>query len=150
MSVDVCKTCRDCRERKPLEAFPLQKGGRHGRHPLCKLCRAAQERARYARDRDRILERARTNPTTKLSNRWSKLKRQRGVTRDWYLTLVWAQSGRCAICADWFGLQLRVDHDHATGSIRGLLCERCNFGIGNLGDDPAACDGAAVYLERHA
>ena len=45
----------DCGEAKPLDQFPLQNGGRHGRHPLCKSCRAAQERRRYARDKDAIV-----------------------------------------------------------------------------------------------
>ena len=53
------KTCRECRTSKPFAEFPLQPGGRDGRHPLCKPCRATQERRRYERQRDAILERRR-------------------------------------------------------------------------------------------
>lgn len=37
---------------------------------------------------------------------------------------VWHRS-RCAICAD--GPRVFMDHDHGTGLVRGLLCQRCNI-----------------------
>jgi hypothetical protein len=150
VSGPVLKSCRDCREAKPLEAFPLQKGGRHGRHPLCKLCRAAQERRRYARDRDRILELERTDPRKIELRRWSQRRRRSGLGRDDYAVLVWAQSGRCPVCLAWHGTDLRVDHDHTTGRVRGLLCDRCNMAIGHIGDDPIALRAAARFLREHA
>jgi hypothetical protein len=138
------KTCRDCGEAKPLEAFPLQKGGRMGRHPLCKPCRAAQERERYRRDRDAILERARDDPRRKDAARWGQLLRKHGLTKAAYLAMVDAQGATCAICGR--VAPLRVDHDHRNGSIRGLLCDKCNLAIGQLGDEPARLRAAAAYL----
>jgi len=44
---------------------------------------------------------------------------------------------------------LAVDHDHATGSIRGLLCLRCNFAIGAMDDDPGRMLAAARYAETN-
>lgn len=41
------------------------------------------------------------------------------------------------------------DHDHATGKQRGILCSRCNTGIGMLGDDPQRIIDAAAYLLNH-
>jgi hypothetical protein len=140
------KVCRDCRVQKPLDEFPLQKGGRFGRHPLCKPCRSAQERRRYERDRDAILERTRSDPVRRAAKKWWQLKGRHGIAKHDYLTLLWAQSGRCAICFEWFGLGLRVDHDHATGEVRGLLCDACNIAIGHLGDDRDSCLAAAAYL----
>ncbi len=43
---------------------------------------------------------------------------------------------------------LCCDHDHATGLIRGWLCDRCNIAMGLMKDDPARLRGAATYLER--
>ncbi len=142
------KVCRDCQIEKSLDAFPLQKGGRHGRHPLCKVCRAAQERRRYERDKDAILARRRSNAEARRRRmKWRALVRKYGLTRTAYVTLFVAQRGCCAIC----GLRpvrLFVDHCHATALVRGLLCSNCNFAVGELGDDPDRCLAAAAYLER--
>lgn len=62
------------------------------------------------------------------------------------------QSGRCAICQlheDEAGGRLHVDHCHATGSVRGLLCRGCNTGIGKLREDPEIIRAAAAYVEHH-
>ena len=75
------KRCRDCRELKALEEFPLQKGGRFGRHPLCKPCRAAQERRRYERDRERLLAQMRADRARRVRDaRRRALERKYGLT----------------------------------------------------------------------
>lgn len=67
-----------------------------------------------------------------------------------YDALVDAQGNRCRICgeppknSDRYGLV--VDHDHATGVIRGLLCNGCNLGLGLFGDDPEKLKRAIAYL----
>jgi hypothetical protein len=42
-----------------------------------------------------------------------------------------------------------MDHDHTTKSFRGWLCQKCNFGLGNLGDDLNRCMRAAEYLKNN-
>lgn len=69
-----------------------------------------------------------------------------------YEALLRAQNGVCAICGNEEGVagrRLAVDHCHATGKIRGLLCALCNTGIGKLGDSSSALRRAVEYLERH-
>ncbi len=69
-----------------------------------------------------------------------------GVTQDEYLRLLEIQGGGCAIC----GVQqerLCVDHDHVSGRVRGLLCGKCNRGIGLLGDSVSAMHSASEYLK---
>jgi hypothetical protein len=66
------------------------------------------------------------------------------------------QDGLCACCGekqdyktvDGKGQELFVDHCHETGRIRGLLCGRCNTGIGILGDTLDHLKKAVTYLEK--
>jgi hypothetical protein len=64
-----------------------------------------------------------------------------------------AHDGRCEICGNPprpGGRDLNMDHDHATGEFRGMLCGNCNAGIGRFKDDPARLEAAILYLKRHA
>ena len=71
-----------------------------------------------------------------------------GISADDMRLMRGAQADRCAVCsADG---ELVVDHHHATGAVRGLLCRPCNAGIGMLGDNPTRLRNAAAYLEAHA
>jgi hypothetical protein len=57
-----------------------------------------------------------------------------------------SQHGVCAICQT--APAAHVDHNHQSGTVRGLLCFRCNAALGQLGDDPVVVRRAARYLER--
>jgi len=64
------------------------------------------------------------------------------------------QGGVCAICGlpetsknkDGKALRLSIDHCHKTGSIRGLLCSKCNRGLGCFNDETAFIEKAKDYL----
>jgi hypothetical protein len=45
--------------------------------------------------------------------------------------------------------RLNIDHDHATGLVRGLLCHKCNAGIGLLGDGIEGLQAGIDYLRRY-
>lgn len=80
-----------------------------------------------------------------------KRDRQYGLSVGEYDEMMLHQDGVCAVCGQECstGRRLAVDHDHATGAVRGLLCNNCNFGIGQLQDDPDLLRTAADYLEAH-
>lgn len=42
-----------------------------------------------------------------------------------------------------------LDHDHITGQFRGWICDRCNTGIGKLGDSIEGLENALLYLYKH-
>jgi len=80
-------------------------------------------------------------------------ERKYGITDDEYRAWLDAQGGVCAICGNGEtskdGRPLSVDHDHGTGRIRGLLCNRCNPMIGYARDDIAILQAAIEYLKRN-
>ena len=76
-----------------------------------------------------------------------RLKTKYGLTVDEYIQMIEAQGGLCAICSNPEPRgSLCVDHDHATGAIRGLLCHRCNTAVGLFQDSVEYCQAAADYL----
>lgn len=114
-------------------------------------------RANSARYRKNHLEQVRTTNreyaqrTSEERKKTKRLKRY-GITPEQYDAMLAAQGGHCAICpatepggrGEW-----HVDHDHETGEVRGLLCSRCNLGIGLFRDTPGLLESAATYLRRH-
>lgn len=79
-----------------------------------------------------------------------------GCTNDEFEAMLAAQQGRCAICQSpevnrhkGRLRKLSIDHDHATGRIRALLCGGCNTGLGSLQHDPVILEAAIAYLEAH-
>lgn len=61
------------------------------------------------------------------------LRRTYGITEDDFNKMLERQGGACAICGKRQRYQnLAVDHDHVTGLVRGLLCKRCNEGLGRF------------------
>ena len=56
----------------------------------------------------------------------------------------------CEVCGEPSNKTLHIDHDHATGAVRGVLCEGCNHALGNAKDNPALLRSLADYLEARA
>ena len=84
------------------------------------------------------------------------LMKKFGITLEEYNEMLEIQDGACAICGQPETRKdhrtgetraLAVDHDHATGRVRGLLCTDCNTGIGLLQDDIEILLNAVDYLK---
>lgn len=74
-----------------------------------------------------------------------------GITLEEYDKILFNQNGKCKICGKENGKRykrLHIDHNHATGKIRGLLCHSCNVAIGFLHDDPELLQRAIDYLNE--
>lgn len=123
----------------------------------CRTCeREKRRRLRTAErlEHERIaMAVARKDPRHQAVRRAQRLKRY-GMTPEQYDALAESQGGRCALCkkvpeprrmtangAPW--ISLVVDHDHATGKVRGLLCRGCNQGMGLA--DLVGVDAIAAY-----
>ena len=78
-----------------------------------------------------------------------RLRKTYGITLADYGRMLKAQKGGCAICGNKPKKRsLDVDHSHKTGRVRGLLCHRCNRGLGYYYDRPERFRAAARYLAR--
>ena len=125
------KVCNRCRTKKPLDDFHFSQVNRDGHQGHCRDC---EKKSAYDQ----------------------KLKREYGITTAQYEMILKSQGNVCAICgqpktAKQHGKirALSVDHDHATQRVRGLLCNKCNLGIGNFRDNPGLLANAIKYLEKN-
>lgn len=80
----------------------------------------------------------------------ARIKKLYGLTRDAHQALVAKQSSCCAICGSYSEdpFKLHIDHCHESGKVRGLLCSKCNQGIGLLGESEEVLASAARYLRN--
>lgn len=83
-----------------------------------------------------------------------RLQREYGITLEQYDAILASQDGNCALCGkppkpggQRNASRLHVDHDHATGQVRRLLCNNCNRGLAAFFDDPDLMRRAAEYIE---
>lgn len=85
--------------------------------------------------------------------RGGHLKRKYKLTLEDYSKLSENQNHLCAICgSSETGYQIKfmyIDHNHSTGKVRGLLCNKCNFGLGNFKDNISILQSAIKYLEKY-
>lgn len=133
------KTCGFCNETKPDEDFVTLEW-----RPLSQFCKFCRENVRnpwsftHAKTPDHKRKRAAYNKEVNF-----------GLTQEQHDELVAKQEGKCAVCTQPFEsgfAQHAVDHCHTTGRIRGLLCHRCNLGLGHFSDDPDIMQRAVDYL----
>jgi hypothetical protein len=122
------KTCRSCGSNKNARDFSPSYQNADGLHSKCKCCSSRQ------------------------ANNINK-KRRYGLSEEDISRRCLEQSSRCAICCSPFDLgkktgAFHIDHDHATGAVRGLLCPTCNQALGMLGDDKSRIGLAIAYLRR--
>lgn len=82
-------------------------------------------------------------------NRCNNLKKHYNITGKEFDLLLKSQNYCCAICNKHIAKNLSVDHNHITGKIRGLLCQKCNQALGMLEDNVDFFENAIKYLIRN-
>lgn len=147
------KECTDCHSIKLKEEFPLR-----GKHRLntCTICYNEKEnlkaRIRYREDEEYRAKK-------KLNGNKARLKYRYGVTVEEIINTLESQHGKCANKACGVEISLTapkelvkiavVDHDHATGKFRALLCTSCNTLLGRIEKDKQVVGGLFDYLDRY-
>jgi hypothetical protein len=104
--------------------------------------RKARRTARRNIDNARRRERRAADP----DHRDKCRAQSHGLSLQAYRAMRERQKNVCGICKT-PGKPLCVDHCHATGKVRGLLCRDCNLGLGNYKDNPVFTRAATAYLE---
>lgn len=161
--IDVAKfkVCSSCGISKNLSKFYKSKGGLYGVHSHCSICQQKsaskwmREHPDYpakwrSKHRGSVKESYRkwkeSNPerVKEIQRNWKRRKKY-GMSAEEYEILCKSQNYRCAICRG--GGVLAVDHCHASGKYRGLLCLGCNKGLGFFQDSLEFLKKAVEYLE---
>lgn len=115
------QVCRKCNIDKPLTSYHKDKRTPNNRRTTCNDCRNKHKRATHITSLDRK----------------SLLEEQN------------YSCGICGINGDELPKQLAVDHNHETNTVRGLLCNNCNLGLGQFKDSVVFLSYAIEYLEKH-
>jgi hypothetical protein len=119
--LDGNKWCPGCERMQPFSNWHKTKSQASGFVIKCKDCKKQESRADH-------------------------LRRSFGLSVADHEQLLAQQGGVCAICGD--ESPAHTDHDHGSGQVRGLLCARCNLGIGQFLDDPVRMEAAIAYLDE--
>lgn len=141
MSIKVCTVCE---LEKPFEEFYNRQASEDGKAYRCKECdnQAVKKYRKAHEERYRI--KARTN----------QLRFKYGIEPEEYERLNKNQDGLCAICQQPnihkppHITKLVVDHCHATGKVRGLLCNKCNQALGLFQENVENLARATSYLSE--
>ena len=91
------------------------------------------------------------SPNKRPDKRYSFLARTYGISKDKYTKMLSDQGNTCAICHNQFesNKDIHVDHDHKTGTIRGLLCFKCNVLLGNSKENIDTLNSAITYIKKY-
>jgi hypothetical protein len=138
------KWCVSCRTWKTRNNFYAASKSTDGLHAFCLECHQISQDKYYSKNPMKATER--------------HFKRTYGISLEEYDSLLEKQGGVCAICHQPEEMmqnntlkkpkRLAVDHCHTTGMVRGLLCTKCNQGLGNFRDDTGFMTQAISYLEK--
>ena len=120
------------------EYFHRNKAQRDGLSVECKICGNKRRRKDYYNDKESWLKKLRIR-------NW---KVKYNITPKEREKLYINQNGKCAICSTpWDYIKINTDHNHKTGKVRGLLCPKCNLGVGYL-DNKNWHNNALKYLKE--
>lgn len=129
------KKCITCKQEKELNEFYTDNQKKDGKMFKCKICSVKS-----------VVEYQRKNKT---KIKFIHLKNETGVTEEQYFNLLKLQNNQCCICKSHIkdnNKNFSIDHCHDKKLVRGLLCSRCNLGLGYFKDNKDLLESAFKYL----
>lgn len=152
------KKCSKCELVKSFNFFYKLSKSPDGHAYWCKQCNSeyhnewVKEELKinpdFAKKQSVAVSKSQKKNSRKTKNK--ELSRKYGITVEQFEAMVLVQNNLCAICHKKPNKRaLSVDHCHKTGSIRELLCQKCNTILGQAGDSVEILIKAIKYLEKH-
>ena len=144
------KKCNRCLIEKEMDEFFRDSNHSTGRYSICKLCK--QNSTYKWREDNREKYNAGMRAYGKKHRRRMHYKQKYGISIEQYNAILEQQGNACWICRKQNTSVKRpfaLDHNHATGKIRGILCYGCNRAISLL-DNPKLYGKAHEYLSKNA
>lgn len=132
------KLCKTCNQTKDITLFVKSTNTKSGYRGLCKSCSCEY----YAKRRIEKYDLVRSYE--KRFHRARRLKYDYNTTEEYIEKLLKDQDNKCAICK--LETKLVIDHCHANGNVRGMLCTNCNTGLGHFKDNINFLKEAINYL----
>ena len=143
---NLTKKCTKCGESKPIADY-RSRGGKmaHLLKSPCNTCLFKAHKEWVSKNPDRVSEYREKDP-------WTLAKRVRryDLTPEEFVNKYDEQNGFCGICKKEISLlDSAIDHNHTTGSFRGVLCKQCNRALGMFKDDKEILQNAIEYLNKN-
>jgi hypothetical protein len=146
------KRCNHCQKVLATDCFNKNRARPDGLQDYCRDCHKAHNAVTYKKHRLKWKETRGEARRVSARKYWRKhnLRRKYGVTEQQADKATEAIGGLCEICGQHCltRKRLSVDHCHDTGIVRGLLCMKCNIGIGKFNDSVELLLSAIKYLSR--
>lgn len=137
------KTCKKCGETKLVSEFHKNKATKDGFQYKCKECNLAHVKDWQEKNPDYWKTQKNRLGSISLQRR----ARTYGISVEEVQKLL--EATHCEICDTEIVGHKNIDHDHATGKVRGVLCGPCNRALGIMHDDVALLQKAIDYLKKH-
>ncbi len=147
------KFCSKCNETKNLSDFSKHKQTGDGHNSWCRKCVSIVDKAyRKSHPEKAPVLALRAKKWRQGHPQWQlryNLRHHYKMLTGQYRQLLSEQHNRCKLCKVTFSETKRpcVDHNHTTGKIRGLLCSKCNRGLGCFNDNIETFEAAVEYLK---
>ena len=154
MTLGNLKICRVCKALKPMDEFYIDRSKKDDLRTECKLCSCQRAKEFRQKNPEKVKQgwhEYNNSKRGRKNRRTSKLKSKYNLTLEQHEQIYLAQDGRCVLCGDSVAYsKVHTDHDHKTGRVRGLLCCKCNMGLGFFGDSIEGLQRAIQYLRAGA
>jgi DNA-directed RNA polymerase subunit RPC12/RpoP len=133
------KKCPKCRERKERSEYWNDASRPDGITAYCKPCKANVTNMHISKNFEYY------------KNSWKtyNLKKKYDLSMEQFEKMLETQDYKCSICKKSLEKYSAVDHDHKTGKVRGILCRKCNLGLGAAKDNTEILKNMINYLENY-